>query len=102
MEDSNRVIFHIDTHIGVVCTGHIPDCKNVIHRAKKEAEGYRDNYGIPITVRLLAERMSLYIHAHTLYSYYRPLGVGIIIAAVDDGDFQLYMVDASGSFYVPY
>ena len=100
VEDSNHVIFHIDTHIGVVCTGHLPDCKNVVHRAKKEAEQYRDNYGIPITGRLMAERISLYIHAHTLYSSYRPLGVGIIVSAFDEGEYSLYMVDPSGSFYV--
>jgi len=99
-EDSNRVIFHIENHIGCVLTGNIPDGKNVIHRAKQEADSYRDNYGIPITGRVLVERMSMYIHAHTLYGAYRPLGTGMIIAACDDGVFTLYMVDPSGAYYV--
>lgn len=98
-EDSNRVIFHIEDHIGAVLTGHLPDGKNVIHRARKEAESYRDNYGIPIPGRVLVERVSMYIHAHTLYMSYRPLGTGLIISAFEDGQYFLYMVDPSGSYY---
>ena len=101
-EDSNRVIHHIDNHIGVVITGNLPDGKNVLHRAKKEAESYRDNYGIPITGKVLVERVSMYIHAHTLYGSYRPLGVGMIICACDDNEYSLYMVDSSGAYFVTF
>lgn len=100
MADSNRVIHHIDNHIGVVFTGHLPDGKNVLHRAKKEAESYRDSYGIPITGKVLVERISMYIHAHTLYMSYRPFGVGVMVASVDDGVYNLYMIDPSGAYYV--
>lgn len=98
-EDSNRVIFHIDEHIGAVLTGHIPDGRSVVHRAKKEAESYRDNYGVPIPGRVLVERISLFIHAHTLYMSYRPLGAGLIFSACDEGVYTLYMVDPSGAYY---
>jgi 20S proteasome subunit alpha 7 len=100
MEDSNRVIHHVDTNIGIVFTGHLPDGKNVLHRAKKEAESYRENYGIPITGKVLVERISMYIHAHTLYMSYRPFGTGLIVSACDDGVYSLYMIDPSGAYYV--
>lgn len=106
-DDSNRVIFHIDNHIGAVISGHLPDGRNILHRAKQEAESYRANYGIPIPGRVLVERVAMYIHAHTLYMSYRPMGAGVIISACDDfdktkgtGDFSLYMIDPSGTFYV--
>lgn len=106
-DDSNRVIFHIDNHIGAVISGHLPDGRNILHRAKQEAESYRANYGIPIPGRVLVERVAMYIHAHTLYMSYRPMGAGVIISACDDfdkakgtGDYSLYMIDPSGTFYV--
>lgn len=100
MSDSNRVIHHVDNHIGIVFSGHLPDGKNVLNRAKKEADSYRDTYGIPITGRVLVERISMYIHAHTLYMSYRPFGVGLMISCFDDGVYTLYMIDPSGAYYV--
>lgn len=90
VEDSNRRIFNIDETIGMVICGHLPDGKNVVDRARKEAKMYRDNYGVPITGRLLTERVALYIHAHTLYSSYRPMGTAVLIATVDNGVSALY------------
>lgn len=72
----------------------------MIRRARKEAENYRDNYGVPITGRVLADRVALYIHAHTLYSSYRPLGVEIFISAFDDGEYSLYGVKNNGTVFV--
>ena len=100
--DANRRIFNIDTHIGVAICGRLPDGKNIVKRARKEAEGYRDNYGVPITGKVLADRVALYIHAHTLYSSYRPLGAAIFIASYDNGVYSLYKVECSGELYVSY
>jgi 20S proteasome subunit alpha 7 len=73
----------------------------VLNRARKEAQGYRENYGIPITGKVLVERLAMYVHAHTMYGSYRPLGVGIIVATCDEKDYSLFMVDPSGSYFVP-
>ena len=110
VKDSNRRIFNIDRHIGMVVIilfdqiicGHIPDGKNVVNRARREAQAYRDNYGTPITGKVLTERVAGYVHAHTLYSYYRNLGVGIMIATYDNGKYSLFSIDNTGNFYVMY
>merc|ERR1719188_2143578 len=68
VQDANRVIFNIDTNIGMLICGRLPDGRNVVTRARKECEGYRDNYGVPMTGQVLAERIGGYVHAHTLYS----------------------------------
>lgn len=69
-------------------------------RARSEAENYRDNYGVAITGKVLADRVALYLHAHTLYSSYRPLGVAIFISSVDNGVYSLFRVDCSGEVFV--
>ncbi len=71
-------------------TGRIPDGHIVIQRARKEAEGYLENYGINITGAILTERIANYIHAHTLYGNYRPLGVTMTVASHDNGKSYLY------------
>ena len=96
--DSNKRIFNVDKHIGLVITGRLPDGLVVLERARKEAENYRDFFGLPITGRILTERISNYIHAHTLYGQFRPFGIAITIASYDNGKYFLYMIDNSGVY----
>ena len=42
--------------------------------------------------------MANYVHHHTLYNYYRPLGAACIFATCDNGKYGLYMVTNDGSF----
>lgn len=104
-KDSNRRIFFIEKNIALAMTGRIPDCKNIMRRARSEAENYKNNYGVKIPVELLAERVSSYVHAHTMYSGYRALGASIIISGIDDYDTTknhwtkssgIYMITPSG------
>lgn len=96
--DSNKRIFNVDKHIGFAITGRLPDGLVVLERARKEAENYRDFFGLPITGKILTERISNYIHAHTLYGQFRPFGIAITIASFDKGQHFLYMIDNSGIF----
>lgn len=41
----------------------------------------------------------MYVHAHTLYMSYRPLGIAVIICARDNGKDSLYMIEPSGKCY---
>merc|ERR1712032_92677 len=60
---------------------------------------YRENYGVPIIGRLLVERVGNYVHAHTLYSSYRPLGTALFISTCDDGEFGLWQVMNNGEVF---
>jgi 20S proteasome subunit alpha 7 len=97
--DANRRIFSIEENIGFGICGRLPDGKNILHRARKEAKGYRKNFGRTIPVSVLAERLANYVHAHTIYSQFRPLGCTIFISGYDleKKKFILYMIDNSGN-----
>lgn len=94
--NSNHRIFNIDSHIGIAICGRLPDGKNVVNRARKECDSYRDNFGRTLPGPILAERLANYVHAHTCYGQFRPLGIAVFIASVDDNVLSLFMIDNSG------
>jgi 20S proteasome subunit alpha 7 len=94
--DRNHRIFNIDKHIGIAICGRLPDGKNVVNRARKECESYKRNFGRDIPGPILADRMANYIHAHTCYLQFRPLGTAIFIATIDENQLSLFMIDNSG------
>lgn len=56
-----------------------------------------------IVVQHLTDRVSGYVHAHTLYSSVRPFGVSMILGSytVEEGP-QMYLIDPSGVSWVRY
>lgn len=99
VEGSHRRIFNVHDNIGIVVGGRIPDGKNVMQRARDEAFQYKQNYAINVPGSVLVERVSQYVHSHTLYTEYRPFGTAAIIAAYDELDgYSLNMVEPSGFF----
>lgn len=50
--------------------------------------------------RHLADRLSLYVHAHTLYGALRPFGVAVFLASWNKHDGpQMFMIEPSGLVY---
>lgn len=97
--DSNPRIHTLEAHIGLAICGSRPDGEYVLAHAKKECENYRENFDVPITGAVLAERVANFVHAHTLYMSYRPLGCAVLISAADRGRNALYLIDNSGSMH---
>ena len=65
-----------------------------------EASNYLSDYGSPIPVRHLTDRVSSYMHAYTLYSAVRPFGTTIMFGTYTDTDGpELYCVENSGVYY---
>lgn len=102
IEGTNKLVHGVTKTIGAILTGVIPDGKAVLTRAKLEAAHYQEFYGKPIGVRVLAERIALYMHAHTLYGVFRPFGTNIIFSGMDGAEYKLFMVEPSGAFYEYY
>ncbi len=50
--------------------------------------------------KMLADRMSLFMQAYTLYSSVRPFCATMIIATVDEDGPHLHMVEPSGVSWV--
>ncbi|KAL1461168.1 hypothetical protein WDU94_013094 [Cyamophila willieti] len=94
---ANKRIFHIDNHIGMGISGLISDGRQLSETAKTEASEYRSKYGGDIPLHLLNEKVSMYVHAYTLYSMVRPFGASLLLASHDQKDGpSLYVVDPSG------
>lgn len=82
-------------------SGLIADARQIVDIARKEAVNYRAQYGVSIPLKYLNDRISMYMHAYTLYSAVRPFGSSAIIGSYDDSDGPvIYMVDPSGVSYV--
>lgn len=100
---SNPTIYSVSPSIGVAICGLLPDGRNIVSRAKLEAANYLKTYGIEITGKILTERLSIYVHAHTCHWSARPFGCCVMISSYEkDNSYHLYMLETSGNFYEYY
>lgn len=96
----NKRIFMIDQHVGMVVAGLIADARQLVKMAREEASNYKTNYGSNIPLKYLTNRVSMYMHAHTLYGAIRPFGVSIILASFELDQPQLFAIEPSGVSFV--
>ena len=100
---SNPTVYSVAPHIGMAICGLLPDGRNIVSRAKLEASSYLKNYGIPISGQILAERLSIYVHAFTCHWGARPFGCCVFISSYDtDKKYHLYMLENTGNFFEYY
>jgi len=97
---ANKRIFNVDSHVGMAVAGLIADARQLAEIARKESSNYRSQYGVSIPLNYLNDRISMYMHAYTLYSAVRPYGSSIILGCHDklEGP-NMYMIDPSGVSY---
>mmetsp|Transcript_10155 Transcript_10155/g.35579 ORF Transcript_10155/g.35579 Transcript_10155/m.35579 type:complete len:261 (-) Transcript_10155:84-866(-) len=98
---SNRRIYTCDRHVGVALAGLSSDARQLALRTQDECRAYRGNYGEIVPPVVLADRMAMYLHAHTCYWYLRVFGASMLIAGYDDvkKTHELYMAEPSGHCY---
>lgn len=98
---SNRRVFGIDSHAGIAVTGYAADGRQLVNRAREEAQSYKETYGHKIVPSVLSNRLSLYMHYFTMYGSLRPFGSTALIAAYDEDvkTAELYMLEPSGATY---
>ncbi|XP_076620924.1 proteasome alpha7 subunit [Colletes latitarsis] len=96
---TNKRIFSIDEHVGMAASGLISDARQIAETARSEASGYRSRYGVGTPLKYLNERVSMYMHAYTLYSAVRPYGCAVILGAYENNGPVMYMIDPSGVSY---
>ncbi|XP_015593934.1 proteasome subunit alpha type-3 [Cephus cinctus] len=96
---ANKRIFNIDHHVGMAVSGLISDARQIAETARSEAASYRGQYGVGIPLKYLNERVSMYMHAYTLYSALRPYGCAVILSAYEAEGPAMYMIDPSGVSY---
>lgn len=81
VEGTHPRIFNVARHIGVVINGKVPDGKHVMNYGRQEAHKFFKDYDVQIGGRTLANRLSLYLNAFTLYNEVRPFGSTEILAS---------------------
>ena len=102
MPSSLQRTFAVDEHAAIAVAGVVPDARQIVNRAREEAENYKRVYGGPIPGAVLNERLGLFIHAHTLGWSVRPFGTGLLLAVKDSDDAQLFSLDSAGNSYEYY
>ena len=62
---------------------------------------WKEQFGLKIPPKVLAERLGLYVHYFTLHGALRPFGAASILAAFDQDtkETELYMVEPNGAAY---
>ncbi|CAF0775651.1 unnamed protein product [Didymodactylos carnosus] len=93
---SSKRIHNVDKHIGMAVAGLLADAKQILTVARDEAKQYKYDYGVSIPVKYLADRLSMYMHAYTLYGFVRPFGCQVFLASYEHDGPQLYVVEPSG------
>jgi 20S proteasome subunit alpha 7 len=75
--------FPVSRNCGISVAGLLADSRQLVARARSEAQQFTSTYGENIPPELLAERIGLFVHAYTLYWSIRPFGCAILLGHVD-------------------
>ncbi|XP_030385131.1 proteasome subunit alpha type-3-like [Scaptodrosophila lebanonensis] len=96
-QDSGRRIFTINANIGMAVAGLTADGFAVAEKARQEATNHHLQFGKPITINHMCDRIAAYMHAYTVFSSTRPFGLTVTLAGWDEivGP-QLFKIDSSG------
>merc|ERR1712025_32756 len=85
---------------GMAAAGLVTDARQLAEIARDEAATYRSDYGSPIPLPHLVQRVSSYMHAYTLYSSIRPFGATSMLGSWSkEAGAQLYCIEPSGTGY---
>ncbi len=91
-------IFQIDEHIGVATSGLVADARNLVDRARVDAQVNRMWYDEPIGVETLAKKVCDHKQAYTQYGAVRPFGTALLIAGLNSNESSsLFETDPSGA-----
>ncbi len=96
--DSIEKILQIDHHIGCAFSGLVADARKLVDRARLLAELNKVTYNEKIPVKSLVKQICEYKHAYTQFAAFRPFGVALLMAGVDDTGKHLYATEPSGAF----
>lgn len=101
VKGSAKRVFPIHKRAGMCIAGLVADSRQLVNRARSEANNYNSSYGEEIPPAILAERLGMYTHAHTLYWSVRPFCCAVLMGCIDEESKtpSLFMVEPSGLVY---
>ena len=98
VSSSVEKIFKIDDHIAGAASGIVSDGRILMDRAMVRAQQNRVTYDAPIDVVSVVRDIADLQQMTTQSGGYRPFGVSLLIAGVDDGA-RLFETDPTGIFF---
>ena len=100
VSESVEKIWQIDEHIGATASGIISDARVLIERAQIVAQQHRVTYDSPIDILSIVKDICSLKQITTQSGGYRPFGVSILIAGVDNnGSPKLFETDPTGIYF---
>ncbi len=96
--ESIEKMFEIDGHVGVATSGLVADARQLVARARVEAQVNRITYADRVPVPVLVKRICDFKQSFTQYGGSRPFGTALLIGGVDDDGIHLYETDPSGAY----
>lgn len=92
-------MYKIDDHVSVAVAGITSDANILLNYARLEAQKYLAQYGEPIPIEQLLQRVCDLKQGYTQYGGLRPFGVSFLFAGWDEHfGFQLFQSDPSGNY----
>lgn len=81
---SVKRIFPVHRRAGMAVSGLLADSRQLVARARSEAQQYKSSYNEEVPPEILAERLGMFVHAYTLYWSIRPFGCAVLLGCVDE------------------
>lgn len=97
--ESVEKIWQIDSHIGATASGIISDARVLIERSQLQAQQHKVTYDSPIDIISIVRDIANLKQITTQSGGYRPFGVSLLIAGVDNGKPKLYETDPTGIYF---
>lgn len=92
-------VFQIDDHIMATASGIISDARVLIERSQVKAQQHHVTYDAPIDVLSITKDVCNLKQLTTQSGGYRPFGVSLLIAGVDEAGIRLFETDPTGIYY---
>ncbi len=99
VSESVEKIWQVDDHIAATASGIISDARVLIERAQLQAQQHRVTYDSPIDIISVVKDIANLKQVTTQSGGYRPFGVSILIAGVDNGSSRLFETDPTGIYF---
>ena len=97
--ESVEKIWQVDEHIGATASGILSDARVLIERAQLTAQQHRVTYDSEIDTLSIVKDICNLKQITTQSAGFRPFGVSVLVAGIDEDGPKLYETDPTGIFF---
>lgn len=97
--ESVEKIFQIDDHVAATASGILSDARVLVERAQLVAQQHKATYDTPIDTLSLVKDICNLKQITTQSGGYRPFGVSLLLAGIDNHEGKLYETDPTGIYF---